>query len=613
METKLLQGEMMMKKILIITACFLLILPSFLTIASSESEEETEALPASNGKLASKDEVVYAKLHANGDGEELYIVNSLEVEEAGVVADYGNYTSLKNLTDLSEMKQNGDKIEVTAEEGRFYYQGNIDTELLPWNMNIRYFLDGNEVSPEKLAGATGNVEIKISTSANEEANPIFFENYLLQLTLLLDAEKTTNIESEDGTLANAGKDFQTTFTVMPGEESEVAVAADVVDFSFDGIDIAAVPSNMDIDAPETDELTGEMQTLSNAIAEINDGVDELKNGATNLNQGAEDLRTGSSEYRDGIDALNQSSSELVNGSSAIDEALETMHASLSGVEDIDLSELELVFDGLSELSEGLKEISGGLEELHENYMQAYHALDDAMTAIPAYELSEEEIAALYASDADSETVNQLVEVYTAALTAKGTFDQIKEAFLAVDSTLDTVISSLGTMANQVDLLVDEFSGSIGELDISSGISELAEGVAALSANYKEFHTGLVSYTGGVDELASGYQQLDSGIVELSEGTAEFEEGLTTLHQGTTELDDATSDLPIQMTEEIDQMISEYDKSDFEAISFVSEQNKNVSSVQFVLTTESIKKDEVSEEAEEEEEKSFWQRFLDLFS
>jgi len=69
-----------------------------------------------------------------------------------------------------------------------------------------------------------------------------------------------------------------------------------------------------------------------------------------------------------------------------------------------------------------------------------------------------------------------------------------------------------------------------------------------------------------------------------------------------------------MQEEIDEMISQYDKSDFDPVSFVSEENDEITnSVQFVIQTDSIQPEEDSEEVEEEEEnEGFWDRLLNLF-
>ncbi|WBX80455.1 hypothetical protein PD280_00755 [Virgibacillus salarius] len=69
----------------------------------------------------------------------------------------------------------------------------------------------------------------------------------------------------------------------------------------------------------------------------------------------------------------------------------------------------------------------------------------------------------------------------------------------------------------------------------------------------------------------------------------------------------------QIKQETDEMMEEYDNSDFEPKSFVSDQNKNVEVVQFVLQTESIKIPEPeTTEAPVKEEKGIWERFLDLF-
>ncbi|MBN6206425.1 hypothetical protein JYK21_08170 [Ralstonia pickettii] len=600
-----------MKKILMIAACLLLVLPAIPTVAVSN--EETAAAET-EGELASKDEVVYATLDPNGKSQELYIVNTLDVTEAGKITDYGNYTTLKNLTDLSEIELADEKVELTAPEGKFYYQGNMEKSTLPWNFEIKYFLDGDEIAPKELAGKDGHLEIKINTAKNEKVDSVFYENYLLQIAFALDSEKASNIKSEEGMLANAGKNKQVTFTVMPEQDGELAAEADVVDFELSGIDITAVPSTISVDAPDTDELTSDMVTLSDAIGKINNGVAELKDGAVQLNAGTTELKNGSAEYRNGITALHGGSSELVSGSEAIDHALQTMSDSLSAIDDIDLSELELLMDGLAQLSAGLKETSAGLSQLHENYTAAYKALNDVINAIPEHQVTQEEIEALYRSGADQETLNKLVEVYQAALTAKGTYNQIKEAFSAVDSTLETVIASLNTMAENVDTMVNEVSDSLDDINLTEGLGALEEGIAALAGNYAAFHTGLIEYTDGVGELANGYQELDNGIAGLSEGTADLETGIGTLHEGTSELAEATSEIPEQMTEEIDKMISEYDKSDFEAVSFVSMQNENVNSVQFVLKTESIEYDEPEAEDEDvKQEKSLWQKFLDLFS
>src|SRR5690625_107012 len=94
----------------------------------------------------------------------------------------------------------------------------------------------------------------------------------------------------------------------------------------------------------------------------------------------------------------------------------------------------------------------------------------------------------------------------------------------------------------------------------------------------------------------------------------FVDGAGDLHDGTYDLEYEASDMPDEIQSEVDKMMDEFDVSDFNPISFVSDKNKDVDIVQFVLQTESIELEEpdTTEDTDEEEDKGFWQRFLDLF-
>jgi putative membrane protein len=598
---------MMMRKkqlLLVVLVCSLF-LPSFLVNATS-NQVKAEVI---EGKFTSKDEVVYATLNAHGALNDMYVVNTLDVAMAGTIIDYGKYTSVKNLTDLKELQQEGQIVRIDAPEGKFYYQGSLeaDTEL-PWDVTISYRLDGQEIDPAELAGKSGHVEINFETKANQDANVVFFENYLLQVSLLM-PNTYQNIDASNGIIANAGKDKQITFTVMPGEAETLTVTADVESFEFDGIQIAALPSTLPIDTSEMDHMTEDMATLSDAIGELNSGVADLEDGVSQLNGGAAALRKGSVQYHNGISQAGGASSELVGASKTIGEALQTINAALSASSsELDLTSLTELPAGLTQLAAALTETVNGLTTLQENYVLAYQALDGSIQAIPDVQFTDEEIAAL----GDSTVVEQLLATYQAAQTVKGTYFSVKGAFEAVAPALTQTNEAVTVMSGTLTAIATELTSSLEEMDLSA-LEELQKGIAGLAANYGDFHSGLVSFTKGISQLSSSYSSLHSGIVQLSGGTAGLEDGVGKLHNGTDELYQETKDLPEQMKEEINQMISEYDKSDFEPVSFVSPKNEKVHSVQFVIKTESIEVEEPEkEQAKPEEEKGFWELFLDLF-
>ncbi|TSB47393.1 YhgE/Pip domain-containing protein [Alkalicoccobacillus porphyridii] len=600
-----------MKRTTTITLATALVAQPFIFTSTAFAEEPAE------GTVSSKDEVVYANLLANGSVEELYIVNALSITEEGIIRDYGAYNQVKNLTSLFDIQQpSEDEVELEATEGMFYYQGNLPGDTpLPWDFEISYSIDGQKIQPEELLGQDGSFQLDIDVTQNPEVDPAFFENYLLQISIPLDGEQFSQIEAPGATIANAGQDKQLAFTVMPEEGGSFEVNAEVKNFEMDGIEISALPSSFAIESPDTEELTGEFDTLTGAISDLNDGLGEVKSGLDELSSGLSQLEDGSSQYKSGLSETANAGSELVAASSSIQSGLLEISEGLNGSDmDMDIGLDEGLFDALNQFAAGMSELAGGVDELKTGYEQAYGALKESIDDIPSHEISEDDIQQLYMDNPESETVQQLVDTYVAAQTAKGTFNAVKEAFDAVGPALEEISSS----ASQLEEGMNTFTASVQEafqdLNPGEGLEELSSGIAELASQYGSFHIGLTEYTNGVSQLSTSYSELHSGISESANGSSQLSGGLSEIRGGMTELETATGEIPEQMQKEIDEMISQYDKSDFEAISFTSEENNDViNNVQFVIQTASITSpDDSEDEVEQEEEPGIWQRFLQLF-
>ncbi|WP_036842017.1 X-X-X-Leu-X-X-Gly heptad repeat-containing protein [Pontibacillus marinus] len=606
---------MKLKRIIAVLMAFLLVMPSFLVSAEKNDSSSEGNQDLGEGSYSEKHEVVYAKLNATGDQEEMYVVNNFNIKEPGEIVDYGPYTSVQNLTDLTKIKQDNSRIKLTAKEEEFYYQGDLEGQSLPWDINVSYMLNGEALSPEELLGKDGKLKVQIETAQNKEVNPLFYNNYLLQITLQLDSKIYENIKASNGTVANAGKDRRVTFTVMPEKQGSFTLTSDVTDFEMESIEFAAVPSSMSIDKPDVGGMKKDMNSLSDATSEINQGVGELQNGIAELNNGVASLYNGSAQYKNGINELSGGSSKLVDGSASIQASLQQMSESLNkSSSDMNLSDFKKMEEGLRQLAGGLKETEKGLTNLKDQYGKAQNALSQSIDSIPTSDITEKDIQALYKSGADQKVVDQLVETYKAAQKTKKTYENVKEAHNAVGPALEKSAGSLNEMSASLSTMADNLGNNLENMNVDESMEELKKGLQALSSNYNDFHAGLKDYTNGVNELSGSYQDIHGGIAELTNGTQELENGASELHNGTSELASSTSDLPEQMQKEIDQMVNEYDKSDFDPVSFVSSKNEKVTSVQFVIKTKSIKKvEEEKEEPQKEEEKSFWDRLMALFS
>ncbi len=203
------------RKLAMMMMSVMLVFGSLPITASAEDNGNGKKANTQTGEYSTKDETIYGNLNAGGTLQDMYVVNTFHVSKPGEIVDYGDYTNVRNLSNLKDIETDGNTIRLQAKEDEFYYQGDMKKKPLPWDINITYVLDGEEVAPDELAGKSGPLEIKISTSENDKADSVFFENYMLQISLTLDPATFEAIQAPNGTKANAGKDTQVTFTVLP--------------------------------------------------------------------------------------------------------------------------------------------------------------------------------------------------------------------------------------------------------------------------------------------------------------------------------------------------------------------------------------------------------------
>lgn len=133
--------------------------------------------------------------------------------------------------------------------------------------------------------------------------------------------------------------------------------------------------------------------------------------------------------------------------------------------------------------------------------------------------------------------------------------------------------------------------------------------AYYSVSGEEFHIN--------DEVLYGYALCQHGKVtlavgELHDAVGELYSGTGELADGTAEFVDKTSDMDTQISDEIDAMTSSISGGDGDAVSFVSDKNTNVDSVQFVIKTAAIEKAEAAvDDVTESVPLTFWQKLLRL--
>ena len=321
-----------------------------------------------------KDENVYVTLMEDGTVSNVYVVNEFTSTSDSEVTDYGQYSSVKNLTTDSEISQNGDQVSVDVTKGKFYYQGDLETKDIPWNISISYKLDGKEISASELAGKSGHLEIAIKTSENKNCNETFFDNYLLQATVVLNTERCTNIVASGATAGNVGKNRQLIYNIMSGQEKNIEIEADVEDFEMDGITFQGVPMGFDIDKDSIDT-----SSLKDKTKEITDATKDLDDGAQELKDGTADALEGSQELSDGTDTLASGTATLLDGGNTLNSGSKTL---LSGAVSLQ-NGIKQYTSGTASLISGMKQYIKGTGQLADGAKQlkALESLGDVTTAV----------------------------------------------------------------------------------------------------------------------------------------------------------------------------------------------------------------------------------------
>ena len=496
-----------------------------------------------------KQEVVYASMTAAGTVKSFYVVNELFSEEPVMVKDFGTYSEVVNLTDGTNIARESDSVLCTVESESFAYQGNLTSTDLPWNVSITYELDGKVCSPEEVAGKSGELKITIETTQNTALDPLYFDNYLLQITCTLPMDHASNIATDEGSIALNGSNTAVTFSGMPGKTGSYVLTAHVEDFEMEGVSIAAIPFSMAIDAPDSSALIAQFDELIEGTGKLDTGAEGLEAGTTALAAGTRKLESGTAQLQGGAQELSAGVAAYVAG-------------------------VAQVSDGLAQAAAGSQAFAEQLEGLSQASAAIVRSLDQAQTQM-----------------------QQLVN----AIQASPTMSQAEK---------DAILAQLSGMSGQFSQLKDYAAGVEGLADgyapLDSSLTKLSGGLGELAQQGDELTSGSAALDAGVSELACSSGSLAQGAGKLSDGASALAEGTSTLHE-------ESATIPDKVQAEIDAMMAEYDKSDFVPKSFADARNTNVNLVQFVMTTEAIALPEPEPEEVQETDESLLSRFFALFS
>jgi putative membrane protein len=563
---------------------------------------------------SAKEEVIYAMADASGKVTDAEAVN---IFAGGDIVDYGDYFAVKPLNTNDTITQNGDQIAFSSTADKVYYQGTMKNAALPWNISIRYYLDGKEYAPQDVAGKSGALEIRFSVTKNESCGGSFYDDYALQASFTLDTERCQNIVSNGATVANVGSDKQLTYTILPGKGIDTVITADVTDFEMDAAAINGVRLNLDVDVDDTD-LMDKVDELVSAIGNLDDGAWELHDGTEELYDATKTLNSKVGDLHSGVGDLTAGAGDLYTGLTDItaqNQQADQLYLGYvkSQADSIYLAYVTTQADALyaQVAAQAVREqlIQSGYSEAQADaYLQT--ADGQTLVAQTVSNMTEEQKAQILnaaVAKLTDEQKEQILQGAVASLTEEQKAE-IREAYIQQMMASDDVTSQINAAVATVSA-AKQVSELKGQLD-----------------SYGVFYQGLVAYTDAVSSAAAGAKslklnmdtlysntgKLKLSVDELSDAVGELYDGTGELTDGTTEFVDKTSDMDTQISDEIDSMTASLSGGDGDAESFVSEKNTNVNTVQFVIKTAAIEKAETTtDNTVESAPLTFWQKLLRL--
>lgn len=565
---------------------------------SEESQSATKE--EKNNEEKDKTETVYVKSDANGNTKEITVQTKLKnTGTKDPIEDYTNLSDIKNKEGDETFTQKADGTLLWENHGEDITYEGTGTKDLPVEVAVTYELDGQEISPEELAGKSGQLKIRfdyknrtnqiIKVNGREEQVTVPFA---VISTMLLSEEHASNIEVKNGKVMDIDGQKLIVGYACPGltkslklaayeptKEIEipeyVEVTADVTDFSLDftaTIVTSGTLEDMDLkNLDDIDEMSDNMKKLEDATEKLSDGAGTLQEGMetykTYLNQylsGVTALDQGAGALESGLQMMNEKKQALQEGTGVLKDSLSALHASVAAIRlpgsgNTDLSGMktaakQLEKDG-TQLERILEEMSKGLTQMRQlvQTVTSYKETTDSQVAAAKTALDtidwtklEAQIQQKNKAAADAAVDASIRE----ALKDSGLSEEkIRAAADAVKGAVnDSLQSDGGTVEEQLGEQLQKAKEAleaipqitIPEVSLDTGkltevLADMEKQMQVLSGYSTILNTMSQNATASMKELQTGLTALQTGTAQLQEGSSQLSEGIAAFGEGVQQL------------------------------------------------------------------------------
>ncbi|MCI8273593.1 MAG: hypothetical protein HFJ55_05890 [Clostridia bacterium] len=545
-----------------------------------------------------KNETVYSKINTNGEGYKTIVTDHISGTEE-IIEDLSDLANIKNVSGKETFTKEGNKIIWKANGEDIHYQGESNKEL-PVNCNIKYELDGKEISAKEINGKSGKVKIIIQYTNKDEhyieiegKETKLYTPFLVGVGTIFNNDKNKNVEVKNGKVINDGSKTTVIGLVTPGLQESLNIDRDVIDIP-DSMEITLdttefklgtmisyitpkVFENEDIKIfEELDEIYSQVDTLKNASQEIENGAVTLSDGVDLYTEKSQEFNNAMNQVKDGVTSASNNYNQIDNGINTINENIGTLNigaknlkegakAITIGIETVDnnLGKIEIgskaLQQGEHDISAGVDQIIAGIDGIQiTNNTEKIKELNQLVTVnkqkIQSINTTKDKLMLIINDANTDETIKEtLKEQIRLNAEAEAILYKNNEAILQTIKTLEntdmTKMIELKKGVTAIKTGITELQNGTHELSL--GISQLKQGTSTICNKMGEFVTGTESiYNGtkklsegtktlktGSNQMKTGLKTIDSATVQLLNADNKLVEGANTLKQGTKTLKD----------------------------------------------------------------------------
>ena len=386
---------------------------------SAGAGETVQAAPA----LPEVDETMYVNLDHYGKISKINVVKGWSLNGNTQITDYGIYQNVVNMSNQLEPERGEDSLTWNFEESpssRFYYQCTMDESqvVLPWDLDVSYKLNGVPSDGEKLAGASGLVEIHIQAVPNEQAKEYYRSNMILLAAVPVDRSKCYSVEAEGSQTQSLGDTTAVVFSALPGEEGDFTVRIGTDSFETTGVIFAMAPGTVK-DLEHIKDLKKAKDTWQDAGDAFYDSLDEVAEAIEGMESGLNSLRSGVQSAEDARqvwsgakDGILESNDQVLASISAMNEQMAAMVPHLESAKE----QAEAVHSGMNNIVNAMQEMQEPLRKLYTRLKHIQNESESLSEELPEIQKLAVQIIALDAQlQANEQVILTGMEDFAAAM------------------------------------------------------------------------------------------------------------------------------------------------------------------------------------------------------